>query len=77
LEDTAGDKFVGGSTVSQQQALHVAGLLKARAFIECSSETGENIKLVFDEAIKTALGKKTKRRKDKKRKTHKPNCVMM
>jgi len=63
LETLENMKYVGQSTVSVEQAEHVAKLVGAHQYIECSSFTGENLKRVFDEAVKTVvLHKKRKGR---------------
>eukprot|EP01087_Luapelamoeba_hula_P008755 TRINITY_DN2212_c0_g1_i1.p1 TRINITY_DN2212_c0_g1~~TRINITY_DN2212_c0_g1_i1.p1 ORF type:complete len:195 (-),score=38.68 TRINITY_DN2212_c0_g1_i1:104-688(-) len=48
-------KQQGHVPVSQPQAEELAKKLKAVKFLECSAYTGENLKNVFDEAVKTVL----------------------
>lgn len=47
----------------------------AAAYIECSSKTQQNVKVVFDAAIKVVL--QPPRQKKRKKKEHHKNCVVM
>lgn len=60
-------KRQGESPVSQEEAEAVARKIKAVRYIECSAMTGYNLKLTFDEAVKTVmLGAKRQRLSKKK-----------
>jgi len=57
-------KQQGQAPVSVGQAEELARKLKAVKFLECSAFTGENLKAVFDEAVKTVLfGARTTKKK--------------
>eukprot|EP00005_Dracoamoeba_jomungandri_P005168 CAMPEP_0174261392 /NCGR_PEP_ID=MMETSP0439-20130205/11401_1 /TAXON_ID=0 /ORGANISM="Stereomyxa ramosa, Strain Chinc5" /LENGTH=194 /DNA_ID=CAMNT_0015345857 /DNA_START=73 /DNA_END=657 /DNA_ORIENTATION=+ len=54
----------GQEPVSPEQGEEVARKLKAHKFIECSAYTGDNLKTVFDEAVKCVLfGTKSNKKK--------------
>ncbi|KAL6043482.1 putative RHO1 - GTP-binding protein of the rho subfamily of ras-like proteins [Balamuthia mandrillaris] len=44
-----------GRFVKPEEALNLAKTLKAKDYVECSAITGENLKQVFDTAVKTVL----------------------
>ena len=48
--------------ISEQQGLELAKKIKAIRFMECSAKTGEGLKAVFDEAVKSVLLKPTKKK---------------
>ncbi|KAF3445613.1 hypothetical protein FNV43_RR10789 [Rhamnella rubrinervis] len=47
--------YPGASTISTQQGEDLKKRIGAMAYIECSSKTQQNVKTVFDAAIKVAL----------------------
>ena len=61
-------KRQGISPVTSSQGEELAKKLKAVGYIECSAFTGENLKSVFDTAVKTVLFKS---------KPKKQRCVVM
>ncbi|KAL6041495.1 RHOG protein [Balamuthia mandrillaris] len=56
-------KSQGQNPISQAQGEELAKKLKAIRFIECSAYTGDNLKAVFDEAVKSVLFQKKKKRR--------------
>ncbi|KAH3759561.1 Rho GTPase [Pelomyxa schiedti] len=56
-------KTMGQTIVTYDQGNEVAQRIKALKYIECSAKSGDNLKLVFDEAIKAVLFNKGKKRK--------------
>ena len=70
--DTRDDPAMKGkSFVSHDEGNQLAKELSARAFIECSALTQNNLKSVFDEAIRQALNK------DTGKKAKKGGCVVL
>ncbi|GMH24008.1 hypothetical protein Nepgr_025851 [Nepenthes gracilis] len=62
----------GAMPISTAQGEELKKLIGASAYIECSSKTQQNVKLVFDAAIKVVLQPpKTKKKKSKKQRNHK------
>jgi len=59
-ETLAGLKKMGQSPISTAQGEELAKKLKVHQYKECSAYTGDNLKVVFDTAVKTVLfgGKK-------------------
>ena len=55
----------GLSIISVQQANEMANSIKAQKFLECSALTQDGLKMVFDEAIRAAMNKPTKKSKSK------------
>jgi len=49
----------GQNTISSEQGEILAKKIKAIKYLECSAKTGENLKTVFDEAVKSVLFSKT------------------
>ena len=45
----------GNSVITTARGEELKNRIKAVKYIECSARTGENLKLVFDEAVKTVL----------------------
>eukprot|EP00727_Mastigamoeba_balamuthi_P006702 m51a1_g2652 putative ras-related c3 botulinum toxin substrate 2 (194) ;mRNA; r:625786-626678 len=64
------DKLKGQNSkpTTPEQAQELAKKIKSLKYIECSAKTGDNLKLVFDEAIKAVLFKK---------KTRKSGCSLL
>ena len=52
-------KTMNQKMVTPDEAHELARRIKAIKFIECSAKTGENLKTVFDEAIKAVLFNKS------------------
>ena len=48
--------------VTTEQGMQLCAKIRAIKYIECSARTGENLKQVFEEAVKCCLYKKTKKR---------------
>lgn len=48
-------KSLGQSPISVEQGTDLAKKIKAVKYLECSAKTGENLKTVFDEAVKAVL----------------------
>ncbi|OWM80417.1 hypothetical protein CDL15_Pgr019697 [Punica granatum] len=59
----------GAVPITTAQGEELKKLIGAAAYIECSSKTQQNVKAVFDAAIKVVL-QPPKQRKRKKRKSH-------
>merc|ERR1711974_543414 len=55
-------KGLGQDVISQAQGEALAKKLDCVKYIECSAKTGENLKTVFDEAVKAVLFGKTKKK---------------
>lgn len=53
----------GQKPVTQEEAEALVKKIKSIKYIECSAKTTENLKTVFDEAIKACLFKKTTKKK--------------
>jgi len=51
----------GQSLISFEQGDGLAKRIKAIRYLECSAKTGENLKTVFDEAVKSVLFNKTRK----------------
>ncbi|PON58852.1 Small GTP-binding domain containing protein [Parasponia andersonii] len=62
--------YPGAHTISTQQGEDLKKRIGAVAYLECSSKTQENVKAVFDAAIKLALYPP----KSKKQKTNRKSC---
>ncbi|MBA0583380.1 hypothetical protein Gorai_014239, partial [Gossypium raimondii] len=58
--------YPGASTISTEQGLELKKQIGALAYIECSSKTQQNVKAVFDGAIKVVV-QPPKQKKQKKR----------
>ncbi|MBA0709524.1 hypothetical protein Goshw_029403 [Gossypium schwendimanii] len=58
--------YPGACTISTEQGLELKKQIGALAYIECSSKTQQNVKAVFDAAIKVVL-QPAKKKKQKKR----------
>ncbi|GMI95714.1 Arabidopsis RAC-like 9, RHO-RELATED PROTEIN FROM PLANTS 8 [Hibiscus trionum] len=58
--------YPGACTISTEQGLELKKQIGALAYIECSSKTQQNVKAVFDAAIKVVL-QPAKQKKQKKR----------
>jgi small GTP-binding protein len=58
-------KSQGQKPVTQAEGDDLAKKIKALKFIECSAYTGDNLKSVFDEAVKAVLFSKRKGKKGK------------
>ncbi|KAA3471254.1 rac-like GTP-binding protein 5 [Gossypium australe] len=58
--------YPGASTISTEQGLELKKQIGALAYIECSSKTQQNVKAVFDGAIKVVV-QPPKHKKQKKR----------
>ncbi|KAG4186638.1 hypothetical protein ERO13_A08G056700v2 [Gossypium hirsutum] len=58
--------YPGASTISTEQGLELKRQIGALAYIECSSKTQQNVKAVFDGAIKVVV-QPPKHKKQKKR----------
>eukprot|EP00727_Mastigamoeba_balamuthi_P008822 m51a1_g4562 putative rho gtpase (196) ;mRNA; r:119486-120422 len=54
-------KQQGQTVVSPEHAQELAKKFKSVRFVECSAKTGENLKTVFDEAVKAVLLRKVKK----------------
>jgi Ras-related C3 botulinum toxin substrate 1 len=65
----------GTSPISTPQGEELRKTIGAASYIECSSKTQQNVKAVFDAAIKVVLQppKQTKKKKKKKQK----NCNIL
>ena len=48
-------KGEGSGPITMEQGLEMSRKLKAVKFVECSAKTGENLKVCFDEAVKSVL----------------------
>merc|ERR1712117_150514 len=59
----------GKKLVTQQQAEDLVKEIHAHKYVECSALTQENLKVVFDDAIRAALYKKPKKKKG--------NCTLL
>ena len=57
--------------VSHNQGSDMARTIKAKAYLECSARTQENVKNVFEETIRVALNM------DKPKPKTKPKCVVL
>jgi small GTP-binding protein len=53
----------GQQPISTQKGEELAKKIKALKYLECSAKTGENLKQVFDEAVKAVLFRPSKRRR--------------
>jgi len=53
----------GQHPIATEQGMELAKRLKSAAYVECSAKTGENLKTVFDEAIKVVLFRNKKKEK--------------
>ena len=49
--------------LAHDQGYELAKKIKAIKYLECSAKTGENLKTVFDEAVKAVLFAPKKRKK--------------
>lgn len=58
----------GRTLVSKEEAARVGAEIGAVKTMECSAKTQENLKSIFDEAIKAALNNRDERMQEKKRK---------
>jgi len=56
-------KATGQQPITTSQGQELAKKIKAFKYIECSARTQENLKTVFDEAIKAALFVRPKKKK--------------
>jgi len=56
-------KATGQQPISTEMGESLAKKIKAIRYIECSAKTGENLKMVFDEAVKAVLFNKQKKEK--------------
>lgn len=57
-------KNQGQSTISTAEGMELAKKIKAYKYIECSAKSGENLKGVFDDAVKAVIfGKSQKKNK--------------
>ncbi|XP_013635471.1 PREDICTED: rac-like GTP-binding protein ARAC9 [Brassica oleracea var. oleracea] len=59
--------YPGACTISTEQGQELRKEIGALAYIECSSKTQQNVKAVFDAAIKVVLQPPTKIKKQKRR----------
>ncbi|KAJ4892325.1 Rac-like GTP-binding protein ARAC9 [Raphanus sativus] len=59
--------YPGACTVSTEQGQELRKEIGALAYIECSSKTQQNVKAVFDAAIKVVLQPPSKTKKQKRR----------
>jgi len=48
-------KITPDQLIAPEQGVELAKKIKAAKYLECSARTGENLKLVFEEAVKCAL----------------------
>ncbi|XVE74145.1 hypothetical protein DITRI_Ditri11bG0175400 [Diplodiscus trichospermus] len=60
--------YPGACTISTEQGLELKKQIGALAYIECSSKTQQNVKAVFDAAIKVVLQPPKQKQKKKKKK---------
>ncbi|KAK8943973.1 Rac-like GTP-binding protein 2 [Platanthera guangdongensis] len=67
----------GAYAISSAQGEELRKQVGAAAYIECSSKTQQNVKAVFDTAIKVVLQPPRKREIAKKKKRRESGCLMM
>ncbi|CAL9778187.1 unnamed protein product [Musa acuminata subsp. burmannicoides] len=66
----------GATTITAAQGEELRKQIGAAAYIECSSKTQQNIKAVFDTAIKVVLQPPRRKEVAKKKSKRSPGCLM-